>query len=182
MFYRILSMNKSKNTAFCGMVSALSVVLMLITTVLPVMMYVLPIVTGILIMLTSEVTNKKWAIGTFFSTAIISLLLLTEKETALTYLFFFGWYPLVREYLSRILGVLRYVIKIVMFNASAVAIGVVGVYVFGLSKDDYTEFGKYTIPVLLGMADIVFVLYELMLKKYSVFLKKAGDRVRKKLK
>ena len=74
-------MNKSKNTAFCGMVSALSVVLMLVTTILPVMMYVLPIITGILILLTAEVASKKWALGTFFSTAIISLLFLTEKET-----------------------------------------------------------------------------------------------------
>ena len=175
-------MNKSKNTAFCGMVSALSVVLMLVTTVLPVMMYVLPIITGILIMLTAEVTNKKWAIGTFFSTAIISLLLLTEKETALTYLFFFGWYPLIREHLSKIPKALQYIVKFIMFNFSAVAIGVVGVYVFGLSKDDYTEFGKFTIPILLVMANVVFVLYELMLKKYSLFLKEMGKRIRKKLK
>lgn len=175
-------MNKSKNTAFCGMVSALSVVLMLITTVLPVMMYVLPIITGILILLTAEVTSKKWATATFFSTAIISLLLLTEKETALTYLFFFGWYPLVREQMNKIPRLLRYVVKFVLFNFSAVVIGVVGVYVFGFSKEDYTEFGKYTIPILLFMANVVFVLYELMLKKYSFTLKKAGGRVRKKLK
>ena len=175
-------MNKSKNTAFCGMVSALSVVLMLITTILPVMMYVLPIITGILVLLTSEVTSKKWAIATFFSTAIISLLLLTEKETALTYLFFFGWYPLVREQLNKIPSALQYIVKFRRFNFSAVAIGVVGVYVFGLSKDDYTEFGKYTVPILLLMANVVFVLYELMLKKYSVVLKKAGERVKKKLK
>ena len=175
-------MNKSKNTAFCGMVSALSVVLMLITTVLPVMMYVLPIVTGILIMLTSEVTNKKWAIGTFFSTAIISLLLLTEKETALTYLFFFGWYPLIRDNLSEIPKVLQYIVKLVTFNFSAIAIGIVGVYVFGLSKDDYTEFGKFTIPILLVMANVVFVLYELMLKKYSFLLRETGKKIRKKLK
>ena len=175
-------MNKSKNTAFCGMVSALSVVLMLITTILPVMMYVLPIVTGILVLLAAEVTSKKWAVATFFSTAIISLLLLTEKETALTYLFFFGWYPLVREQMNKIPSVLQYVVKFILFNFSAVAIGVVGVYVFGLSKEDYTEFGKYTIPILLGMANVVFVLYELMLKKYSAVLRKAGERVKKKLK
>ncbi len=175
-------MNKSKNTAFCGMVSALSVVLMLVTTVLPVMMYVLPIVTGILIMLTAEVTNKKWAIGTFFSTAIISLLMLTEKETALTYLFFFGWYPLAREHLSKIPKAIQFIIKLVIFNFSAVAIGVVGVYVFGVSKEDYTEFGKYTIPILLAMANVVFVLYEMMLKKYSFMIKELGKRTSKKLK
>jgi hypothetical protein len=175
-------MNKSKNTAFCGMISALSVVLMLVTTVLPVMMYVLPIATGILVVLTAGVTNKKWAAGTFFSTAVISLMLLTEKETALTYLFFFGWYPLVRESLSVIPKILQYLVKIVMFNFSAVAIGVVGVYVFGISKDEYTEFGKFTIPILLGMANVVFILYELMLKKYSSVLEEIAKKVRKKLK
>ena len=32
------------------------------------------------------------------------------------------------------------------------------------------------------MANIVFVLYELMLKKYSVVLKKTGEKIPKKLK
>ncbi len=175
-------MNKAKNTAFCGMISALSVVLMLTTTLLPVMMYVLPIVTGILVLLTSDVTNKKWSVATFFSTAIISLLLLTEKEAALTYLFFFGWFPLVREYFNKIPLVFSWGLKFVIFNVAAVAIGVTGVYIFGLSKDDYTEFGKYTIPILLAMANVVFVLYELMLKKYTFLLKKTGEKIKKKLK
>ena len=81
---------KTKNTAVCGLMTALSVVLMLITTIVPVFMYVLPIVTGLLVVFVEAVSNKKWAFGVFASTSFLALLLLTDKEAALTYTLFFG--------------------------------------------------------------------------------------------
>ena len=42
--------SKAKKTALCGFAAALSVVLMLFTTIVPVFMYVLPIVSGILVL------------------------------------------------------------------------------------------------------------------------------------
>ena len=172
-------MKKAKKTAICGMMSALSVVLMFFTTFAPILMYVLPILTGLIVWLVSQLIDKKWALGVFFSTSIISLILLTDKEAALTYSLFFGFYPLIKEAFERLPKVFSWVLKIILFNASAVLIGVAGVFVFGLSGEEYSEFGKATIPILLSLANIVFLMYDNMLKKYKLFMIELANRINK---
>lgn len=167
---------KAKKTAVCGMASALSVVLMLFTAVLPFLMYVLPIVTGILILFIAELTDKKWALGVYLSTAILSMLLLTDKETALTYTLFFGYYPLIKESFEKLPKVASWILKFILFNAAAVSIGYLGVALFGVSGEEYQEFGKLTIPLLLGMANIVFVLYDIMQTKYKILFLQLAKR------
>lgn len=172
-------MKKAKKTAICGMMSALSVVLMFFTTFTPILMYVLPILTGLIVWLVSQLIDKKWALGVYFSTSIISLILLTDKEAALTYTLFFGFYPLIKDAFERLPKVFSWVLKIILFNASAVLIGVAGVLVFGLSGEEYSEFGKATIPILLSLANIVFLMYDNMLKKYKFFMIELANRINK---
>ena len=93
--------NKTKNTAVSGLMTALSVVLMMLTTLIPVFMYVIPIVTGLLVLFIADVSNKKWGAGVYFSTAFLSILLITDKEAALTYALFFGYYPLLKETIEK---------------------------------------------------------------------------------
>lgn len=172
-------MKKAKKTAICGMMSALSVVLMFFTTFTPILMYVLPILTGLIVWLVSQLIDKKWALGVYFSTSIISLILLTDKEAALTYSLFFGFYPLIKDAFERLPKVFSWVLKFILFNASAVLIGVAGVFVFGLSAEEYSEFGKATIPILLSLANIVFLMYDNMLKKYKFFMVEIANRINK---
>lgn len=171
--------NKTKNTALCGMLTALSVVLMLFTAVIPVFMYVLPIVTGILVLFAEKIINKKWALGVYFSVSVLSLLLLTDKESALTYCLFFGYYPVIKTELEKIPALLVWVCKLLLFNTAAVLIGVLGIFVFGLSADEYNEFGKITVPLLLAMANAVFVLYDVTLSKNTVLLNAVSQKLKK---
>ncbi len=173
-------MNKTKLTAFCGMMTAVSVVLMSVTTIIPVFMYVIPLVTGIAVLFADYVGNKKWAVGTFFATAILSLLLVTDKEAVLAYTFFFGYYPIVRQYLQKLPAILKNVFKALIFNVSAVLVGVTGVLVFGLSAEEYKEFGKATIPILLGLANVMFVMYDVLLRKYGFVVERVSVKIKKK--
>ncbi len=171
--------NKTKNTAVCGLMTALSVVLMMLTTIIPVFMYVLPIVTGILVLFIEEISNKKWALGVYFSTSFLSLLLLTDKEAALTYTLFFGFYPLIKDVLEKLPKSIASILKILLFNLSVIAIGAISFCVFGVSGDEYTEFGKYTIPILLVMANIVFILYDVSLTRNRFLLKRITEEFKK---
>ncbi len=175
-------MKKAKITAVCGMMAALSVVLMFVTTFVPVLVYVLPIITGLLVLFVSELSDKKWALGVFFSTAFLSLVLLTDKEAALTYTLFFGYYPLIKEPIERLPAVLSWLLKFLIFNIAAVSVGFLGVLIFGVSAEEYKEFGKLTIPVLLGLANITFVLYDIALSKNKVLLKHFAEKIQKTLK
>ncbi len=174
--------NKTKNTAVCGLMTALSVVFMMLTTLIPVFMYVIPIVTGLLVLFTADVANKKWGTGVYFSTAFLSLLLITDKEAALTYTLFFGYYPLIRDVIEKMPRLLSWILKFLIFNLSAVGIGVIGFYVFGVSGDEYNEFGKYTIPILLVMANVAFILYDFCLTKNRFLLTRISDKFKKMIK
>ncbi len=174
--------NKTKNTALCGFAAALSVVLMLFTTIVPVFMYVLPIISGLLVLFVSEIVSKKWAVGVYFSTAVLSLLLLTDKEAGLTYTMFFGYYPLIKGGMEKLNKVFAWLVKLLLFNSAAVAIGWLGVVLFGLSGEEYNELGVLTIPLLLAMANVVFVLYDIMLTRYGFLIPRIADRVAKLIK
>ena len=171
--------NKTKNTAVCGLMTALSVVLMMLTTLVPVFMYVIPIITGLLVLFTADFANKKWGIGVYFATAFLSLLLITDKEAALTYALFFGYYPLLKDIIERLPKVVSWILKFVIFNAAAVGIGVMSFYLFGVSGEEYDEFGKYTIPILLAMANVAFILYDFCLTKNRFLLTRVSEKLKK---
>ncbi len=175
-------MKKVKYTALCGMSVALTVVLMATTTILPVLMYVLPIVTGVIVLFMSLVAGKKYGLGVYAASSILLLILITDKESALTYTLFFGYYPLVRDVFERLPKALSWVVKFVVFNICAVLIGVISVYVFGISGEEYSEFGKWTVPALLGMSNLVFLLYDMALKKNKVLLDRLAFNAKKTLK
>ncbi len=174
--------NKTKNTAVCGLITALSVVLMMLTTLVPVFMYVLPIITGLLVLFVADIADKKWGAGVYFSTAFLSLLLITDKEAALTYALFFGYYPLIKDTIEKLPKALAWALKFIMFNLAAVGIGVISFYLFGVSGDEYNEFGKYTIPILLIMANAAFILYDFCLTKNRFLLTRISDKFRKIIK
>ncbi len=174
-------MKKAKITALCGMITAVSVVIMLASTLLPVLMYVLPIITSMGVLLVIEIADKKWAFGVYFATSVLSMILLTDKETALTYVIFFGYYPLIKNTIEKLPRILSRVIKTLVFNAAAVSIGLIGVWLFGVSGEEYTEFGKFTIPLLLVLANVVFIMYDFAITKNGVLIERVARKIKGKI-
>lgn len=174
-------MKKAKITALCGMITALSVVIMLSSTLLPVLMYVLPIATSIGVLLVMDIADKKWAFGVYFSTAVLSLILLTDKETALTYAIFFGYYPLIKTTLEKLPRILSRVLKTLIFNVAAVSIGFIGVWLLGVSGEEYTEFGKLTVPLLLVLANIAFIMYDFAVTKNGRLIEYVARKIKHKI-
>ncbi len=174
-------MKKVKYTALCGMSVALTVVLMATTTILPVLMYVLPIITGVIVLLMSLVAGKKYGLGVYAASSILLLILITDKESALTYTLFFGYYPLVKDAFERLPKIFSWILKFVVFNICAVLIGVISVYAFGISGEEYSEFGKWTVPILLGMSNLVFLLYDMALHRNRVLLERFAGKLKKSI-
>ncbi len=174
-------MKKAKKTALCGMLIALSVVLMATTTIVPVAMYIMPILTGVIVMLVHKSMGVKYAWAVFFATSILCLVLITDKESALTYTLVFGYYPIIKGRFETLPKIASWVIKFVIFNCGAVLIGVLGVYLFGVSGEEYSDLGRFTIPILLSLANVVFLLYDISLTKNSVLIDRVAEKISKKL-
>ena len=173
-------MKKTRYTTISGMVSALSVVIMLLTNIMPSMMYVIPIVTGAIVFAVNEIIGKKWALGVFFVTSFISFILLTDKETALNYTLFFGYYPLLKQVFEKLPKVLSWVVKLVSFNVAITAIGLIVTFIFKLPFLD-EDLGKFTIPLFAVMFNLVFVMYDIMFTVFKKRLAPLFDKLKNKL-
>lgn len=79
-----------------GIVSALSLVLMISVAVIPFLTYALPAAAGMLIVFMVIETDKKWAFGVYAAVAILGVLLVPDKEVAVMYIAFFGYYPILK--------------------------------------------------------------------------------------
>lgn len=112
------SRQQSAKLAFCGLMVALSVVLMLSGGLIPVMTYCAPMMCGVFLLPIFAEYGKKAAWTAFAATAVMTLILGTDKEAAFFYIFF-GYYPILKWSMDRIKKKpLRLGAKLLMFNLS----------------------------------------------------------------
>lgn len=153
-------------TALCGVVSALSVALIVLEGLFQTASVAVPAVAGCLLIPIVANAGPGWAFGSYGATAVLCLLLAPDKEAALIYLLFFGYYPALFAALSKIRSsALRWAAKLLLFNAAAIAEGLLAVFVLGIPFE-----GIPFLPGLLGpaalllAANLVFVLYDWTLR------------------
>lgn len=159
-------MKQSSKTALGGIVSALSVVLMLITAVLPFLSYALPLLAGALLILMVIEINKSWAFIVYAAVSLLAIFVVPDKEAATFYVAFFGYYPIIKSSLEKYLPrVLEWIVKLVIFNAAVLAAYWVTVKLLGIPFEDLQTLGKYGVPILLGLANFTFLMYDIMLTK-----------------
>lgn len=157
-------MKQSSKCALGGIVSALSLVLMISVAVIPFLTYALPAVAGVLIIFIVVEIDKKWAFGVFSTVAILAFLLVPDKEVAMMYIAFFGYYPIIKAVLESKLPVaLGWIVKVLLFNVTMVAAYLVLIYVMGIEIDEITEYGMIAVPMLLGAGSITFIAYDIAL-------------------
>jgi hypothetical protein len=175
-------MKQSKRIALCGMLTALAVVVMLMAY-FPYLTFALPVIAGGLLAIIMFEINSKWALGGFFASAILSLLF-CEKEAAMLFVAFFGYYPIVKSFLERISSrILEYILKFSVFNIAIIGAYLVIIFVFGIPMEGMGDFGKYTVVILLVLVNIMFLIYDWALSvMYVDYMKRLHPRVAHMLK
>ncbi len=170
-------MNKTSKTAIGAMVTALSVVI-LIPTALEAFVYALPAFAGMLTMLCVVELGKNWACAVYASTALVSLIIVPNKEACILYVAFFGYYPVVKSILeSKLPKFLEYICKFAIFNTSSVLAYLVLVNVMGLPFNEMMGieqdvwWSKYAIGDFLFLGNLVFLVFDICLTRIvSVYL------------
>lgn len=160
-------MKQSVKPALGGIVAALSLALMISVAIVPFLTYALPAVAGALIGFVVIEIGKKWATGVYATVAILGFILVPDKEVAVMYLAFFGYYPILKEILEKLPKALAIVLKILLFNSTIFASYVALVKLFGISIDEIDTYGKVAIPMLLGLGTLAFLLYDFALTKFA---------------
>lgn len=175
----------SFNVAFCGIICAMSVVVMF-GSLIPAFAYAVPAVAGILIWTVSEQINVKWAYLSYAAVGLLSFMLVPEIEANSFFISLLGYYPILCETLKKIKNkVLRYAVKLLIFNVTAIATYKVLCLVLSADKmlEGMEDFGVYAVYVLWGMGLVAFVLYDLFLiTAKDLYIKIIKPRLKKLIK
>lgn len=162
-------MKSTALTALGGIISALSVFIMFLSGVIPFMTYLIPALSGLLLIVTISEADIKWSVFIYCAVAILSMLVVADKEAAVMYTFFFGYYPVAKELIeSRFMGVPSAALKFILFNLMIILGYLVIIYVFAIPLEEMEEFGKYGALVLLGIGNITFALYDTIIKNLTI--------------
>lgn len=158
-------MKNTAKIALCGVIAALTVVLMLLEGLVSVASIAIPAIAGCLLIPVVAEAGLGYAFGAYGASAVLVLLLAPDREAALIYLLFFGYYPALFAVVSRVRNqALCWAVKLAVFNAAAVGEALLTVYVLGIPFEELPFLGSWGPVVLLGLANVVFILYDWVLR------------------
>lgn len=164
-----------------GIISALSVVLMFMTGLLPMFVYIIPALCGAMLLVIAIEISSAWSYVTFAAVSVLSLLLVPDKEAALLYVFLMGFYPTLKLVLDKIKPIaLSFVIKLLIYNLLIVLYYNITIRIISSStlSEDMGEFGRYGVYIFWTITNVVFIIYDVAIGRLmTLYL----DWIRKKI-
>ena len=148
-----------------GIASALCLLLMILT-IIPIATYTMPALAGMVLIVVVIENGYSTAWMVYAAVGFLSLFICPDKEAAMLFVGFFGYYPILKAVMeSKLRPVLCWVLKIGSFLLTMVVSYFLMIKLMGVTIDEIDEFGVMAIPMLLGLGTFAFVLYDIALSK-----------------
>lgn len=159
-----MKMRNTEKTALGGVITALSVVCMMLTAIVPVATFSCPILAGMLLAAVVIEINAKWAFCVYAAVSVLSILLVPDKEAVVYYIALFGYYPIIKQFIEKHLSKIpQWVLKLLVFNAAAVAAFFITILLLNVPKESFSVGGFYVPWAFLIAGNFLFVLYDIAL-------------------
>ena len=158
-------MKKTSKIALSAVFAALSVALMALVSIIPNLELALPAISSLFVAVIVIEVDKKWA-----AVSLLSLTVVPNKESAIIYAVFFGYYPVLKSVLeSKTPRAVEYIIKILTFSVVMSLSYFLMVKFMGIDPDLPDFLGKWAIPAIALLGIIAFLLYDYALSKLITF-------------
>ena len=171
----------SYRIALGGIISSLCILCMFLTGVIPMFYLLLPMAASGLIYTMALETSPYWGFLTYVSVGLLSLIITPNKDAALVFLMFFGYYPLLRPKIDRAMPrLLAVILRFGVFNAAVLAFFWGSVYLLGADEllESLGDYGKYGAYILLGIANVMFVSYDYIIAVFpEIYRRKLKQRI-----
>jgi len=163
-----LKNNKSSVIARGGLITALGVLCVYLSSYLPTNRIFLEALGSCLILISILTLGIKNSLLVFFSTAILSLLICGIKITTIAYLIFFGIYGFIKFYIEKLNKiVLEYILKLVYCNLCLFLILSIYKSFFPAMLNLSTS-----IYIIIIFVQIAFLVYDYVLTIFISYFKK----------
>ena len=167
---------KNRQIAMGGIFSALCVILMFFTGIMPFGTFFLPMVAGAMLLPIVVELGCKPAAAAYVSVSLLSVLIVPDRQAVMVFVAFFGYYPIAKQKLEMLHHrAVEYLCKLLLFNAGMAGGLAIMAYVFGVTQvlEGMGDFGRYTLPIFLAVGNVMFVLYDITLTRYyTLYIKR----------
>ena len=152
---------------FCAMMTALGVVCLMISSILPGMRIALAAIAGVIAAMTVVQGGLKYGVMTVAATAVLSFLLVPGKEIALLYTAFFGPYTLVKNLIERLNSLpLEWVLKLLFCAVDAALLFLFADQVVAMVPEILTQHIWIFLPAVMA----VFAAYDIVFSKLIAYM------------
>lgn len=178
--------SSTMRVALCAVISALGLVLMLLTSIIPIGTYAFPCFSGMLIVAIVIEYKWKWASLVYVVVSVLSLILVSDKEAVIYFIMLFGYYPMLKniiesKFQKKFGKTAGYILKFAVFNSAAVAAFFIATFLLAIPAEEYTLFGFYVPWVFLIIGNIFFALYDYAVSVFAVqYIYRLRDKIIKK--
>lgn len=160
-------MKQSKTIAMCGVMAALSVIVMLLGAALGLGMYLSPMIAGICLIPVGGKYGKKYHVILWLAVSLLSFMLVPNMEENLMFLCLFGCYPIIRPYFQKLPSILKTAVKLLYFN-----VVFIGLEVLILTVLVPETIGTIMMIILIVLGNLTFVCYDFVLPHMERLLAK----------
>lgn len=178
---RSRSRRQSSKIAFCGLMVALSVALMLSGGLIPIATYCAPMASAVLLLPILLEFGKKTALTAYAAVSLIVLMLGIDKEAAFFYVFL-GYYPILKWEIDRIKNRrLRLPCKLLVFNVAILLMYLTLGLLMNMTAivEEFTQMGTALLIAFVVTLNICLLLYDhLMLPLVYLYVNKLKLRLK----
>lgn len=153
-------MKKTRKITVSSAFVALGVVLLYIGSVINVLDLTMAAIASVLVVLAVIEIGGGYSYAIYLLTALLALLLLPDKFSALLYALFAGFYPIAKAAFERLHPAVSWVLKLSLFNTGFLLLIAVGNYILHL-PDTGLDFRVG----VFAFANLTFVIYDVALTR-----------------
>lgn len=153
--------HQSRQAALCGLLAALSVVILSLGSMIPLATFACPMLAMVCLLPAAGSCGPGPSLLVYAAVSALALLLCPDKEPACFYLFL-GWYPSLRPWLERLPRLLRIPVKCGLFTAAVTAMYTLLLFLFRMEAV-IAEFASYSVLALTGLlllGNVTFLLFD----------------------
>ncbi|MGN1031331.1 MAG: hypothetical protein ACI4PQ_06980 [Butyricicoccaceae bacterium] len=157
---------KQRAVALGGLMTALGVVILLISSVIPVAQAGMAAITGVITAIAVVRIGFGGAVLTWLATTVLALLIVPSKVPVLLFAVFFGPYALVKNRIERYVhGWVQWIPKLLFCTVLSAVLLWCSAQVLSLVPEPLTGM----IPLLILGIDLIFIVYDVVFSKLITF-------------
>lgn len=172
-------MNGAKKTAYGGILTAIAVVLLILSGILPKGRFFLPLAAGLTVFAAAREFSNGFGVMIYTAVSLLGFWVCADKTGVLCFVLIFGYYPLIKRKIEYIKNrVLSWGLKFILFTAVFAVFILINKLVFGTDLTAISPFGidfndwgiAVNTPLMFGL--LLYIAFLIFMFVYDCFLTK----------